>query len=191
MPMTQKEKYRRYYLKKLALQGKEPKYKRDMVLDEYVRLSNSLKPVIGGTTSPQTPSLIVDEVHKGQSPLVDGVHKGQSPLNILEDKIKSLEEKLKNASANPIVVPSAPSVLPEYEELKSLNREISEVKKIFSNINYDPTDYEKQLINVYDTKYLYNSKRADLNDLETLNYIIGIKKILLQSLMKLKSKFKL
>ena len=110
---------------------------------------------------------------------------------LLEQKIKDLENKINSSSS--LSAPIAPVKIypPEYEEYKEINKSLNELKSILKSGGYDPTDYEKQLLQIYDTKYLYNSRRADLEDADVLNYIIDIKKQLYNAFIKLKIKFRL
>lgn len=182
--MDKKEINKRYYLKKLAKQNKEPKYKRDIVLENYNKIKNSMKSVPHLNTEVEYPS---------------------KTLDTLEQKIKDLEDKLKERPAVQhggqvgLIPPQhgeqggsiPPELSPQQTHYYNLEKKMNELKLIFKSANFNYIDLEKQYVEINDTRNLYHSKRVDMNDKDNLEYLIDIKEKIYNSLLKMKKKFKL
>lgn len=171
MPFTLVEKNRRAYLRRLAKLGKEPVYKRDIVLDEFQKLKNAL---ICPSDEPKQSEETKQSEESNQTEEPKPAEESEELKKIKEEELeyRRLNDKLQT-------------------DLRIIKSIYNKLKAAFGITRFDFDNYERQLLNVYDSRSLFGSSRLDVNNNDDIKYLIELYKQLILCFEKIKRKFRL
>lgn len=172
MPFTLVEQNRRSYLRRLARLGKEPVYKRDIVLEEFNKLKQSLnKPV---EDNPVETKSVEDKPVESEPVESEQIDESEELKKIKEEELeyRRLNDKLQT-------------------DLRIIKSIYNKLKAAFGITRFDFDNYERQLLNVYDSRSLFGSSRLDVNNNDDIKYLIELYKQLILCFEKIKRKFRL